>query len=254
MDVVRDRRTGQDLDDAYVCPYLLGIEKTQVTGPLAEFQMTVANPEETRALMQTLNRALVAGLDDERLSRLFDRAWPDLSKALEQTMRETENATPAPRPQAELVDKVLTRVRAMEGRLDGLVIASTRPAWNVNPQEILSQLRDALERTNRPRDVQRRIVTDVAEYLSTVHGVGFTEILRDVFEPAKGRSRTVYGRWLGEFKTRFDAAVAMINPRPQEELLSELEDEYYTLQRAGYPGPLPPVEGIRGWIESRIKK
>src|SRR4051794_4543122 len=40
-------------DDAYVCPYLLNVKKSQVASPLSDFQLTTASRDETLKLMRT---------------------------------------------------------------------------------------------------------------------------------------------------------------------------------------------------------
>jgi hypothetical protein len=46
------------VSQSFVCPYLLEIAPETVTGPLAQFQCTRANREDTHRLVRTINSAL----------------------------------------------------------------------------------------------------------------------------------------------------------------------------------------------------
>src|SRR5260370_14606506 len=62
----------------YVCPYLLHVESASLTGPLAQFQATKAEKEDTRKLVHTINGALEGKLTDAQLNVAFEKWWPDL--------------------------------------------------------------------------------------------------------------------------------------------------------------------------------
>jgi hypothetical protein len=68
----------------FVCTFLYGVEPTDVgLGPLAQFQHTKFEKEDTFRLIKTLNNARDAQALDERLLRkLFDKWWPDLHSTM----------------------------------------------------------------------------------------------------------------------------------------------------------------------------
>jgi TIR domain len=68
------------LSDTYVCPYLIGIEPTDIPGgPLTQFQGKRANKKETWELLRSINNALKdEKLAEDQLSRYFERWWGDL--------------------------------------------------------------------------------------------------------------------------------------------------------------------------------
>lgn len=71
------------LNRARVCPYLFGIAPAEITGPLAQFQAAVAQKEGTRHLLTAINKALDKNaLSEQRLSKYFDNAWPQLDRTL----------------------------------------------------------------------------------------------------------------------------------------------------------------------------
>ncbi len=71
------------INDVYICPYLLPLRSgAKITGPLAEFQHTRVEKEDTRRLMHTINNALGKSLDDEQLNEYFNNRWPEFEEKL----------------------------------------------------------------------------------------------------------------------------------------------------------------------------
>ena len=79
------------VEKSMVCPYLFGMKKSELQGPLVQLQATEANKDETLRLISTLNRALKdKALGEKTLNIAFERGWPDLHSML--------NAIPAANP------------------------------------------------------------------------------------------------------------------------------------------------------------
>lgn len=71
--------------NALVIPYLFGVQPSEIGGPLVQFQVVSATRDDTRKLVQTLNRALGNdGLSSDLVERIFDRMWPDLESEFKQ--------------------------------------------------------------------------------------------------------------------------------------------------------------------------
>ncbi len=68
-----------------VVPYLLF--NPNITGPLSQFQGVNADKEGTLKLVRGINQNLDKPLPDDRISRIFERAWPDLERKLQATSR-----------------------------------------------------------------------------------------------------------------------------------------------------------------------
>lgn len=87
---------------AHVWTYLLADLKPQdVKDPLAMFQATIAEKEDTRKLIHSINKNLDAGVVEARLDHLFDKLWPDLEETLEDLPQPTE-AVPTKRSSDEI--------------------------------------------------------------------------------------------------------------------------------------------------------
>lgn len=94
-----------------VCPYLFRTKPSDVTGPLTEFQFSVANKEDTRRLIGTLNKAeTTKPLPDGKLTEAFEMWWPNLERRLE-SIPITGPAQKTTRSPGEMIEEVLDIVR-----------------------------------------------------------------------------------------------------------------------------------------------
>jgi hypothetical protein len=109
----------KSLSESRVRPVLLGIRPSDVTGPLSQFQATIATDrEDMLRLVQSLNKGCEPPLDEGRLTRAFDKNWLDLEASLQQILREeSSDAEPEPaRPTDEVLAEVLDVVRTLQRR------------------------------------------------------------------------------------------------------------------------------------------
>lgn len=66
-----------------VCTYLYQVNPASLRGPLHQFQATIANKEDTKSLICSINRVRSTGsVEQARLDRIFDKWWPELETAL----------------------------------------------------------------------------------------------------------------------------------------------------------------------------
>jgi len=95
-----------------VWTYLLAELKPQhLEDPLAMFQATTADKEETRKLIHSINRNLDATVPESRVNLLFDKLWPDLERDLA-AIPVPSGATPPKRPPEEMLAEILELSRA----------------------------------------------------------------------------------------------------------------------------------------------
>lgn len=102
------------VEDAFVCPYLFHVDQAEVKGPLAQFQLTKAEKEDTRKLLTTINRALGdSALKDEQLKKVFEKWWPDLEKQL-RAIGEAgpEGAAVPERSDRDILEEILSIARS----------------------------------------------------------------------------------------------------------------------------------------------
>jgi hypothetical protein len=96
-----------------VCTYLHDLKPTQLKEPLSKFQATVANKEDTKRLLQTINQSLKDNrLIEKQLDEAFEIWWPRLEQLL---LSVRKPVTPAPEvTERELLEQILTGIRNLE--------------------------------------------------------------------------------------------------------------------------------------------
>ncbi|MCC6598157.1 MAG: TIR domain-containing protein [Alphaproteobacteria bacterium] len=71
------------MDKSLVCPFLFNIKRSEVEGPVLQFQSTIFEKEDIKKLLQALNTASNPnGLSDEKLSEAFEVWYPRLEEKL----------------------------------------------------------------------------------------------------------------------------------------------------------------------------
>ncbi len=84
-------------DRSCLTPLLFRIERSAITGPLAQFQSAICNDDDMFNMISSINYRLGDdGLDHELLRRTFDVWWKELKKELDQIplTSQTESRTP----------------------------------------------------------------------------------------------------------------------------------------------------------------
>ncbi|MGB5105568.1 MAG: TIR domain-containing protein [Candidatus Zixiibacteriota bacterium] len=102
-----------------VCTLLIDMEKSDVSGPLAQFQHTLPTKEEMRELIRTINNHLVEKkLKDQRLSEIFDTNWPGFEAKFKNALEKNPaGAKPVRRDQHEILVEILETTRAISHKV-----------------------------------------------------------------------------------------------------------------------------------------
>jgi hypothetical protein len=115
------------LDKAYVCPYLFDIGPADLAGPLIQFNAAKAEKDDTRRLINTINKACGdKSILQDRVDKAFEVWWPRLDERLENIrnsipMRKVETVK---RNDREIIEETLELVR--EIRRGSTVLAARR--------------------------------------------------------------------------------------------------------------------------------
>lgn len=79
------------MDKSFVSPFLFDIKRSEVDGPILQFQSTIFTEEDVLKLIKTLNKACGEDkLTDERLDKAFGVWWPTLEEELNKIKGITE--------------------------------------------------------------------------------------------------------------------------------------------------------------------
>jgi hypothetical protein len=75
---------GKSIEKGRVCPFLFRIKRSEVEGPVLQFQSTICEKEDVLKLLKSINAACTQqGIDEGRLEKTFDVWWPSLKKELD---------------------------------------------------------------------------------------------------------------------------------------------------------------------------
>ena len=143
------------IDKAFVSPFLFDIRRSEVDGPILQFQSTVFEREDLRKLVTTLNKACDNdGLSADRLNKAFEVWYPTLEEELAR-FRDSDSKEQEADSTAELqvfrTQEILEEILELS-RINQKLIRNPDGTLESNLEEIGSLLRTLLERTERLGD------------------------------------------------------------------------------------------------------
>lgn len=110
----------KSLDKANVSPFLIDVKRSEVQGPLLQFQSVIWEKEELWKLLSSINNRIPekSRLADPILEKAFDVWWPQLDSQLKEIERAAEQPTaPAVAPpdeKSKILEELLELVRQQQ--------------------------------------------------------------------------------------------------------------------------------------------
>ena len=90
-----------------VCPFLVNLNPTSVKGPLALFQACKTSKEDTKKLIESVNKGLNdQALQSNKLDIAFERWWPDLDSKLHEISNIADESIPI-RSDRDIIEEIL---------------------------------------------------------------------------------------------------------------------------------------------------
>lgn len=109
------------MDKSFVSPFLFDIKRSEVKGPILQFQSTIFQKEDVKKLVNTLNKACgESNISDTRLDKAFEVWYPTLE----------------------------TELNAIKGVVDEIIEPSTKEETLIQSSDILEEILD-LSRNNQ---------------------------------------------------------------------------------------------------------
>lgn len=113
----------KSMHGAKVIPLLHGLEFSDISGPLAQFQAKKLGKKGLSEIVQSINLSAQAPEPEDRAKERFAGLWPGIEKKIEPIPAQAPGEKRA-RPQHEILEELVTTVRGVEGRFakldDGL--------------------------------------------------------------------------------------------------------------------------------------
>lgn len=105
------------VEQSLVCPILIGLENSDISGPLTQFQTTLFEKSDFRRLVSDLNKANTSNvLEEGVLNTVFEKFWPELESKVKGIIEATggvDGTATDLRSDRELLEEVLDLSRAL---------------------------------------------------------------------------------------------------------------------------------------------
>ncbi|MDE0410890.1 MAG: TIR domain-containing protein, partial [Gammaproteobacteria bacterium] len=142
------------MDKAFVTPFLFDIKRSEVDGPILQFQSTIFEEEDLKKLVTTLNRACDKnGLTDERLNKAFDVWYPTLRGQLEE-LRDIapsdQDADGGAELQTPKVHDILEEILELS-RINQKLVRNLDEVSVAKYEEMTNRLHELIERSGKQR-------------------------------------------------------------------------------------------------------
>lgn len=164
---------GKSVDKSRVCPFLFRIKRSDVKGPILQYQSTIHDKDDIFKLIKAVNEASGDhGIEEMRLEKTFDVWWPKLDEelnAIEQPTQEQKSGNNQPEEIYGYVSRVLEEVLEISRTNQKLL----RDPTTILPPDYFEHVMDRLNRDSRLRKramlddrlIDERIQPDVLEEL-----------------------------------------------------------------------------------------
>ncbi len=148
------------MDKAFVSPFLFDIKRSEVDGPILQFQSTIFDKEDLKKLVKTLNKACdKSGLAPDRLEKEFEVWHPTLETELNKLRvvpPDSQNETGAGELKTPRAQEILEEILELS-RINQKLIRDPAGALGGHLEQITVLLHQLLERTDRSEDTLRRV-------------------------------------------------------------------------------------------------
>jgi hypothetical protein len=131
----------KSVGEASVIPLLLDLKKSDVVGPLSQFQAVDADDKaEVRQLLEAINARQPEPLPEARLAHVLDREWAGFHTALTEfraLARLADTPEPSVRSERDVLDEILDIVRGLDR--DGATPRTTSVRLSPNARIVVDE-------------------------------------------------------------------------------------------------------------------
>lgn len=145
------------MEKSFVTPLLFDIKRSEVQGPILQFQSTIIEKDDIKRLLKTLNKACgEASIPDERLDKSFDVWYPTLETGLNQLKNEVahpadEDSEDDSVHSSEMLEEILELSRDNQK-----LLKNPDSSLSDDIKQMTSLLQKIAERDTLQRDRRRR--------------------------------------------------------------------------------------------------
>jgi hypothetical protein len=129
----------------FVCPLLIGLEPSDVKGPIAQFQATRLVKDDVLKLIKTLNTALGdVALAETHVKDMFEMCWPKIEADLKNLPDEHAAGERRPRSERDFLEEILGILRAQQRSSQSHALKVVSDALNAQRTSVLEAQRSKL--------------------------------------------------------------------------------------------------------------
>lgn len=105
------------VEHSLVCPILIGLDNSDIKGPLTQFQTTLFEKSDFKKLISALNKANSSNiLDDAVLNTVFEKFWPELEEKIVAILKKESSVSSCEvgiRSDRDVLEEILDLSRAL---------------------------------------------------------------------------------------------------------------------------------------------
>ncbi len=186
----------KSMQDAKVIPLLFGLEFSDITGPLSQFQAKKVDQDGITEVIQAINAVAENKTSNETVKKLVPALWSQLENSLE-NISDIEPSAKSMRPTNEILEELVTGVRGLEGRLREFDVTENHPRYRKKGRFFHPMMLEELMHMGMDEDEPTSllmiagVLRDELPWLSEI----ILEIFRDInlknYESAKARLKSL---------------------------------------------------------------
>jgi hypothetical protein len=137
-------------DSNYVCPYLLGIEPSDIKGPLSHFQAKKAEKESTKQLLYLINDLTASPIEKSRIDLIFESFWGQLEFDINDVVTKPAESILPPRDSSDILNELLELTRQQSRTLSELIAYKKDDRLKTRAEIIIQTLKEDIFKPETP--------------------------------------------------------------------------------------------------------
>lgn len=161
------------MDKSFVTPFLFDIKRSEVNGPILQFQSTVFEKEDIKKLVQTLNKACGEnGITESMLDRAFEVWYPTLEKDLNELHESADEGEQEDNPETDVHSSAIIEEILELSRDNQKLLRNPDTKILESIDEVKQRVDNLIRRTDRASDERHLLRKDSMMFMDELlHGM-----------------------------------------------------------------------------------
>lgn len=155
----------KSFEKSKISPFLFGLNRTELQGPLLQFQSTINDKEDIKKLVSSINKSCAeVCLEDARFDKVFDVWWPELHEKLSNLKKENVADRLDVKDKKSLKENIIEEILLLARNQQQLLANPT----NLLPPDYLYSIFKDIMKDRRSLDVQDDLYFDIVRRFHAV--------------------------------------------------------------------------------------